>query len=82
MVIWRDQQNGKDYIMLTEKISEDSMQRKRKEQILLLTLVKLKGQWKLYENKKLSLNVQIPGKTKTNKAEFRKKKKYRIWIVI
>ena len=74
MVIWRDQQNGKDFIMLTEKISEDSMQRKRKEQILLLTLVKLKGQWKLYENKKLSLNVQIPGKTKTNKAELRKKK--------
>ena len=64
MVIWRDQQNGKDFIMLTEKISEDSMQRKRKEQILLLTLLKLKGQWKLYENKKLSLNVQIPGKTK------------------
>ena len=30
--------------MLTEKISEDSMQRKRKEQILLLTLLKLKGQ--------------------------------------
>ena len=73
MVILRDQQNGKDFIMLTEKISKDSMQRQRKEQILLLTLLKLKGQWKLYENKKLSLNVQIPGKTKTNKAEFKKK---------
>lgn len=30
MIIWKDQQNGKDFIMLTEKISEDSMQRKKR----------------------------------------------------